>query len=32
LKSDVVLLQETLGFAAVRTPEGGINGYLHRHI
>jgi hypothetical protein len=29
---DVVLLQEALGFAAVRAPEGGINGYLHRHI
>jgi hypothetical protein len=27
-----VLLQEALGFAAVWTPEGGIDSYLHGHI
>ena len=32
LESDVVLLQEALGFTAVRAPEGGIDSYLHRHI
>jgi len=32
LKCDVVLLQEALGFAAVWTPEGGIDSYLHGHI
>ena len=32
LERDVMLLQEALGFAAVRAPEGGVDSYLHGQI